>query len=57
MWWWKCNKTLIREESTVGPTNSRSLRQTPVDDFAQVSNTALILVVVLDSFMTACISK
>ena len=57
LWLRKCNETSIREECTVGPTKSWSLRGIPVDDFTEASKTALILVVVLDSFMTACIGK
>ena len=38
----------------VGPTNNVSLSETPVEDFAEASNTALTLVVVLDSLRTTC---
>ena len=31
--------------------------ETPVDDLADASNTAQILIVVLDSFRTACIGR
>ena len=41
----------------VGPTNNVSLRETPVEDLAEASNTALIFVVVLDSFLTACMGR
>ena len=39
----------------VGPTSNISFNDIPVDDLADASNTALILVVVFDSFWTACI--
>ena len=39
----------------VGPTSNISFIDIPVDDLADASNTALILVVVLDSFWTVCI--
>ena len=35
----------------VGPANNISFRETPVEDLAEASNTALIFVVVLDSFL------
>ena len=35
----------------VGPTNNISFRETPLEDLADASNTALIFVVVLDSFL------
>ena len=44
-------------ECTVGPTSSVSFRETPDEDFAEASKTAQIFVVVLDSFLTACIGR
>ncbi len=42
---------------TVGPTRRVSLRETPENYFAEASNTAVILVVVLCSFLTAWMGK
>ena len=47
----------MREECTVGPTRSVSFSDIPDDDLADASKTALILVVELDSFLTACIGR
>ena len=44
--------TSMREEWTVGPTSSKSLRETPVEERAEASKTARTLVVVLDSLKT-----
>ena len=41
----------------VGPTSNVSFNDIPVDDLADASNTALIFVVVLDSFRTACMGR
>lgn len=51
------NKTSIREECMVGPTSKVSFNETPEEDFAEASNTGLILVVVLESLYTMCIGK
>ena len=47
----------IKDEWTVGPTSSVSFREILDADFAEASNTAQILVVVLDSFLTVCIGR
>ncbi len=47
----------MSDECTVDPTSRVSLRETPELDFAEASNTALILVVVLCSFLTVCIGR
>ena len=41
----------------VGPTSRVSFDETPVQDLADASNTAWILVVVLGSFCTGCIGR
>ena len=41
----------------MGPIRIVSLSDTPVDDFAEVLNTALTFVVVLVALYTACIGK
>jgi hypothetical protein len=41
----------------VGPTSSVSFNDTPVADFAEASKTILNCVVVVVSFLTACIGK
>ena len=41
----------------VGPTRSVLLRETSVEDLADASKTALIFVVVLDAFYTACMGR
>ena len=41
----------------VGLTNNVLFRGTPVEDLAEASNTSLIFVVVLDSFLTACMGR
>ena len=48
---------LVHDECKVGPTNKVSLRENPVEDFAEASKTARIFVVVLDSFTTTCMGK
>jgi len=40
-----------------GPGRSKSLKDTPVDERADPSNTARSFVVLLDSFTTLCISR
>ena len=41
----------------VGPTNNVPFRETPVEDLAEALNTVLIFVVVVDSFLTACMGR
>ena len=41
----------------VGPTSNMSFNDIPADDMADVSNTVLIFVVVLDSFGTTCMGR
>ena len=45
----KRSNTSTRVGWTVGPTSNRTLRDTPVEDLADVSNTTWIFVVELDS--------
>ena len=47
----------MRDGWTVGPTSSESLRETPVEDLTEASNTTLSVVVVLSSFRTACMGS
>ena len=47
----------MRGECTLSPTSRRLLRETPDDDSAEASRTARILVVLLDSFLTACMGS
>ena len=50
-------RTLTKGGCTVGPTSSVSFSDTPEDDLADASKTALSLVVVLESFFNAWIGK
>ena len=56
-WILKRNKTSINGEWMVSPTNKVSFKDTAEEDFAEALKTALILVVVLDSFLTAWMGR
>ena len=47
----------MTDECTEGPGNERSLRETLVENFIEMSNMAQILVLVLNSFSTVYISR
>ena len=53
----KHNRTSTKGGCVVGPTRSVLLRETPVEDLADASKTALIFVVVLDAFYMACMGR
>ena len=49
---------IIDEKGVYSWTNQKEIiNDTPEEDFAEASNTALIFVVALDSLRTACIGK
>ena len=53
----KRSRTSNRVECTVGPTNSKSFKDTSVELLAEASKTTRTLVVELDCLYTMCIGK